>query len=80
MIFATNGGHPENPDWYHNLVANPDVEIEVGAETIAVHATDIEDDAERDALYAPQVERVARFGDYPRKASRRIPVIALDRR
>ena len=80
VIIASKGGAPTHPDWYHNLLANPDVEIEVGTETIRVHATDIEDDEEHDALYARQVERREGFADYLKKTDRRIPVIALERR
>ena len=81
VVFATKGGAPTNPDWYHNLVANPEVEIEVGTETIPVRATEIQDDEEREALYARQVERRPGFAEYPEKSGgRRIPVIALDRR
>ncbi len=80
IVFATNGGSPTHPDWYRNLMANPEVEIEVGTETIPVHATEIQDDAEREALYARQVERRPGFAEYPAKTERRIPVIALERR
>src|SRR5438132_8979566 len=37
-VFASKGGSPRNPDWFHNLVANPDVSVEIGTETFAVHA------------------------------------------
>jgi deazaflavin-dependent oxidoreductase (nitroreductase family) len=80
VVFATKGGAPTNPDWYHNLLAHPDVEIEVGTETIPVRAVEVQDDAEREALYARQVERRPGFAEYPAKANRRIPVIALERR
>ena len=80
VVFATKGGHPEHPDWYRNLMANPDVEIEVETETIPVHATEVIDDAEHDALYARQVERRAGFAEYLTKTDRRIPVIVLQRR
>lgn len=81
VVFGSKGGAPTHPDWYHNLVANPDVEIEVGAQTIPVRAIEIQDDAERDALYARQVERWRSFAEYPAKSGgRRIPVIALERR
>jgi len=79
VVFATKGGSRTNPDWYHNLMAHPDVEVEVGTETIQVRAVDIQDDAEHDALYARQTERMSGFGDYPKKTKRRIPVIALER-
>ena len=81
VVFATKGGAPTNPDWYHNLVANPHVEIEVGTRTIPVRATEIEDDAEREHLYARQVERREGFAEYPeRSGGRRIPVMAREPR
>jgi deazaflavin-dependent oxidoreductase (nitroreductase family) len=79
VIFATKGGSPTNPDWYHNLMAHPDVDVEVGTETFPVRAVEIQDDREHDALYARQTERMPGFGDYPKRTSRRIPVIALER-
>jgi deazaflavin-dependent oxidoreductase (nitroreductase family) len=78
VIFATKGGAPTNPDWYYNLLAHPDVEIEVGAVTIPVHATEVQDDDERAALYGRQVQRRPGFADYPKKTDRRIPIIALE--
>jgi deazaflavin-dependent oxidoreductase (nitroreductase family) len=81
VVFGSKGGAPTHPDWYRNLVADPDVEIEVGAQTIPVRAIEIQDDAEREALYARQVERRRSFAEYPAKSGgRRIPVIALERR
>jgi deazaflavin-dependent oxidoreductase (nitroreductase family) len=80
VVFATKGGSPTHPEWYHNIMANPDVEIEVGTETIPVRATEVQDDDEREDLYARQVERRPGFAEYPAKANRRIPVIALVRR
>jgi deazaflavin-dependent oxidoreductase (nitroreductase family) len=80
VVFATKGGSPTHPEWYHNLMANPDVEIEVGTETIPVRATEVQDDDERENLYARQVERRPGFAEYPAKANRRIPVITLVRR
>ena len=79
VIFATKGGSPTNPDWYHNLMAHPDVEVEIGTETIPVHAVEVQDEDERQELYARQTARMSGFGDYPKKTSRRIPVIALER-
>jgi len=81
VIFATKGGAPTNPDWYANLIANPDIDVEIGTETIPVHATEVQDDREREDLYARVVERRSGFAEYPEKSGgRRIPVIALDRR
>lgn len=80
VVFATKGGAPTHPEWYLNLLADPDVEIEIGTETVPVRATEIEDDAEREALYGRQVERRASFAEYPKRTNRRFPVIALERR
>jgi deazaflavin-dependent oxidoreductase (nitroreductase family) len=80
VVIASKGGAPTNPDWYYNLLAHPDASVEVGTETVPVHAVVVDDDAERDALYARQVERRPGFADYPKKTTRRIPVIALEPR
>jgi deazaflavin-dependent oxidoreductase (nitroreductase family) len=79
VVFGSKGGAPTNPDWYHNLIANPDVTIEVGTSTIPVRAREITG-PERDELYARQVERRASFAEYPKKTTRRIPAIALEPR
>jgi deazaflavin-dependent oxidoreductase (nitroreductase family) len=77
VIIASKGGAPTNPDWYHNLLAHPDVTIEVGTETIAAKAV-IVTGPERDELYARQVERLPAFGQYAQRTRRTIPVIALE--
>lgn len=77
-VFASYAGRPENPAWYHNLKANPDVTIEIGGETRKAVATEITG-AERDEIYAEQVRRYPGFGDYERKTTRVIPVVALTR-
>ena len=79
LIFASKAGAPTNPDWYHNLVANPTVTVEVGTERYEARAVAITG-AERDRLYAKQVEAAPQFGEYQQKTSRVIPVIALERR
>jgi deazaflavin-dependent oxidoreductase (nitroreductase family) len=79
IIFASKGGAPKNPDWYHNLVAHSETTIEVGTETIPVTATVITGE-ERDRLYATQASLRPAFADYQAKTARRIPVIALNRR
>lgn len=76
-IFASKGGAPTNPDWYHNLKAHPEVTIEVGTDTLEAVAEEITGD-ERDRLYAIQAERFDNFAEYARTAGdRTIPVIAL---
>lgn len=78
VIFASKAGAPKNPDWYHNLVANPVVTVEVGPETFDATAT-VVTGAERDQLYAQQVELMPQFGEYQQKTTRVIPVIVLER-
>jgi deazaflavin-dependent oxidoreductase (nitroreductase family) len=75
-IFASKGGAPENPAWYHNVMANPDTQIEVGGQTIEVTATEAEGE-ERDRIFAAQAARAPQFGDYQEKTERRIPVVLL---
>jgi deazaflavin-dependent oxidoreductase (nitroreductase family) len=78
FVFASKGGAPTNPDWYHNLVANPQVTVEVGAETYPARAEVITGE-ERDRIYAEQASRYSGFAEYQRNTSRVIPVVALDR-
>jgi deazaflavin-dependent oxidoreductase (nitroreductase family) len=78
VIFASKGGAPENPAWFHNLVAHPDVTVEIGTETVPVRARVAEGD-ERDRLWARQKELMPGFGDYEAKTTRQIPVVVLDR-
>jgi deazaflavin-dependent oxidoreductase (nitroreductase family) len=76
VVFASKGGAPTDPDWYHNLKAHPTVSIEVGADTIEAVATEATGE-ERERLYRTQVERAPQFGEYEQKAGRVIPVMVL---
>ncbi|HTU96714.1 MAG TPA: nitroreductase family deazaflavin-dependent oxidoreductase [Solirubrobacteraceae bacterium] len=76
VIFASKGGAPENPAWFHNVTAHPDVSIEVGTDTLDVRASQADSD-ERDRLYAAQSERSPQFVEYQEKAGRTIPVVVL---
>jgi deazaflavin-dependent oxidoreductase (nitroreductase family) len=76
VVFASKGGAPENPSWYHNLKAHPETEVEVGGSTYPVVAEEVTGD-ERERLYAAQVAVEPQFGDYQNKTERRIPVIVL---
>ena len=76
VVFASKGGAPTNPDWYHNLKANPNVKIEVGTDTIAVAAQEARGE-ERDRLFGAQVERSPQFAEYQKNTDRMIPVIVL---
>ena len=83
VVFASKAGAPTNPDWYHNLVAHPEVTVEIGngsgIETFEATATVITGE-ERDRLYAKQEQEFPGFADYQAKTSRLIPVVALERR
>ena len=79
LVFASKAGAPTNPDWYHNLVANPDATIEVGDDTVDVRAEVLPRD-QRDEKYAVQAERYPGFAEYEKKTDRVIPVVALTRR
>jgi len=79
FVFATKGGSPEHPAWYHNLVANPEVTVELETETYPALAQ-VLDGAERDEIYARQAAARPEFAEYERKTSRTIPVIELVRR
>ena len=76
LVFGSKGGAPSHPDWYHNLKAHPDVEIEVGSEKIAVRAEEITG-AERDRLYAKQASLYPQFGEYAKRTKRKIPIMAF---
>ena len=77
-VFATKSGAPTNPGWYHNLLANPDVTVELGRETFTAHARLLEAD-ERDRMWRRLVELKPRFAEYEQKTDRAFPVFALDR-
>ncbi len=76
-VFASKGGSPTNPDWYHNLVAHPEVTIEVGTETHNVRAR-VADADERNQIWELQKERYPGFAGYEQKTTRQIPVVILD--
>lgn len=79
VIFGSKGGSTKHPEWYLNLVANPDASIEVGSETIPVRA-ETATGAEHDRLYEEQSSRMPVFADYQARAGRIIPAVVLTRR
>ena len=79
VIIASKAGAPTNPDWYHNLKANPDVTVEIGDETFEATAEEATGD-ERDRLFNAQAEAMPGFKDYETKTTRRIPVMVLTRK
>jgi len=79
-VFASKGGSPTNPDWYHNVVAHPDVSVEVGTESFPVHAR-VAEGEERERIWSKQKSLWPGFADYEVKTKgiRDIPVIVLER-
>src|SRR5579859_6377936 len=71
IIIASKGGSPGHPDWYYNLVAHPDVTVEVGNEQFAAHAT-VAEEPERTRLYDKQAALMPNFAEYQQKTSRKI--------
>ncbi len=78
-VFASKAGAPDNPDWYHNLKANPDASIEVGTETVAVTARELEGD-DRTPIWEAQKAAMPGFAEYEASTDRTIPVLVLDPR
>lgn len=78
LIVASKAGAPTNPDWYHNLKANPAVDVEVGTERFPVRVTEA-DGPEREEIWARAVATNPGFGEYQEKTRRRIPVLVLTR-
>jgi F420H(2)-dependent quinone reductase len=79
LVIASNAGAPKHPDWYRNLVANPDVTVEVDAEKYQATA-EVPSGAERDRLFAGIVEKYPFFADHQAGITRTIPVVVLVRR
>ncbi|WP_028933612.1 nitroreductase family deazaflavin-dependent oxidoreductase [Pseudonocardia spinosispora] len=78
FVFASKGGYPKHPAWYHNLRAHPRTTVEVGSETFPVRARFLEGQ-EREEIFAKQVAVAPQFGEYQQKTEREIPVIELER-
>jgi deazaflavin-dependent oxidoreductase (nitroreductase family) len=78
-IFASKAGAATNPDWFHNVVANPSVSIELGSDTIAATAR-VATGEERDTIWETQKANAPQFAEYEQTAGdREIPVVVLER-
>jgi deazaflavin-dependent oxidoreductase (nitroreductase family) len=77
-VFASKAGAPTNPDWYHNLVADPHVKAEIGTETIELTAR-VADDGTRAPIWEAWKKANPGFADYEAKTTRQIPVVLLER-
>ncbi|MGH2460502.1 MAG: nitroreductase family deazaflavin-dependent oxidoreductase [Chloroflexota bacterium] len=79
IVIASNAGAPKHPDWYRNLVAHPEVSVEVGKDTFDATAT-VADGSERQLLWTRIVGQYQFFTDHQAKAGRQIPLVVLERR
>jgi deazaflavin-dependent oxidoreductase (nitroreductase family) len=79
VVVASKGGAPQHPAWYENLLANPQVTIQVLAEEIPVTATTAEGE-ERARLWSLMTEVWPSYDDYAAKTEREIPLVVLTRR
>lgn len=78
VIVASQGGAPDHPGWYKNLVKNPAAEVQIKGETFAVRARDAEGD-ERDRLWELMNQEWRHYEEYQTRTDRRIPVVVLER-
>jgi len=78
VIIASYAGRPTNPAWFTNLVANPEVTVEIPGETFAARAV-VASGEYRDRLYAAQAKLMPAFDEYQAKTTRQIPVVTLER-
>jgi deazaflavin-dependent oxidoreductase (nitroreductase family) len=78
VVIASKGGAPTHPAWFHNLVANPTVKVEVDGEAFDAEAR-VAKGGEHDRLYAAHAELMPAFNEYQERTSRKIPVIVLKR-
>jgi deazaflavin-dependent oxidoreductase (nitroreductase family) len=76
-VFASKAGASTNPDWYHNLVANPAVRAEIGRQTLDLTAR-VAENSEREPIWAAQKADYPGFAEYETKTSRQIPVVILE--
>jgi F420H(2)-dependent quinone reductase len=79
VIVASKGGDPRHPAWFHNLMANPDTEIQVGTERRKVHARTATPE-ERARLWPIAVDTYGGYAGYQKRTDRVIPLVILERR
>jgi deazaflavin-dependent oxidoreductase (nitroreductase family) len=78
VVIASKGGAPSHPDWYRNVVAHPDVTVELPDETFEARAS-VATGTERQRLFDAQAAKMPNFNEYAAKTDREIPVVVLER-
>jgi len=76
-VFASKAGADTHPDWYHNLLAHPDVTAEIGTDTASFRAHTADPD-EREPIWTKQKNDYPGFAGYEDNTDRVIPVVILD--
>ena len=79
VVVASKGGHPRHPAWYHNLRANPDTTVQIGAERRRVRAR-VATPQERERLWPKAVAAYREYRHYQERTRREIPLVILERR
>ena len=79
VTIGSKGGAPTQPAWYHNLCAEPQVELQVGPEVFVAHAR-VAHGVERHTLWQHMAALYPPFLEYQSKTTREIPVVVLERR
>lgn len=80
IVVGSNGGNPQTPNWYRNLVAAEEAHVEVGADRWAVDFRELEDGAERDECWALAAMAYPDFDSYQELTDRKIPIAVLTRK
>ena len=78
VVAASKGGSPTNPDWYHNIVATPEVTVDLGTESFPARATIVEG-SERDRLFHELEAVIPKFAETQASTTRQLPIIVLER-
>jgi len=79
VLVASKGGHPRNPAWFHNLMANPETTVQVGSKHRVVRAR-VATPRERARLWPKAVETYSGYAGYQRRTEREIPLVILEPR
>jgi deazaflavin-dependent oxidoreductase (nitroreductase family) len=78
-VMASMGGAPQHPAWYVNLRKNPDVQVQLGADSYRARAVTLDEGPDRDRIWKRITEDMPNFGEYQKKTTRVIPVVRLER-
>ncbi len=78
ILIASQGGAPKHPQWYHNLLADPRVEIRDKTDVYSMQVREVTDSAERERLWALAVAAYPPYADYQKKTDRQIPILLAE--